>query len=159
MKICKICLQSDYLCSACAQKLESGKITATDVVVSRALFKLSKDMKNFEADFIDAIDTDNMIIILCNGKDMGAIIGKGGKNISKLEKLLGKKVRVVQHTSDEKEMIKSIIGVPIFAINKIYDPDEALKMRVEKKYMKKVDKSAVQAAKKIIGKDVKIVFE
>jgi transcription antitermination factor NusA-like protein len=147
------------LCSACAQKVESGKISKVDVEVSRALFKLSREIKNFEADFVNAIDTEKMIMIFCHGKDMGSIIGKAGKNIAKLEKILGKKVRVIQQTSDEKELIKNIVGVPIFAINKIYDPEEALKIRLEKKYLKKVDRGAAEAVKKIIGKDVKIVFE
>jgi transcription antitermination factor NusA-like protein len=159
MKICKICLQSDYLCSACTQKLESGKITKTDMDVSRALFKLSREIKNFEADFINAVDTEKMIFIFCYGKDMGSVIGKGGKNIAKLEKMLGKKVRVIQHTSNEKELIKNIVGVPIYAINKIYDPEETIKIRIEKKYQKRADKNSADVVKKVIGKDVKIVFE
>lgn len=158
-KICKICLQSDFLCSGCNSKLESGIITKTDVDVSRALFKLSKELKNFNVDFIRAIETENKIIIIVDKKNIGSLIGKSGKNVTKLEKLLNKKIRIIEDTKDEKKMIENIIGVSILAINKIYAADEIFKIRIEKRFARHVDKNISEIIEKILNKKIKIVFE
>jgi transcription antitermination factor NusA-like protein len=159
LKICKICLQSDFLCSGCSSKLENNQITKTDVAIERALYNIAKDQKKFDADFLKSIELPEKVIILVDRKHVGSIIGKAGNNIVKLEKTLGKKVKVLEYTNDEKEMIKNIVGAPILAINKLYEKEESIKVRIERRYEKRVDKSAGEIIKNVIGKHASIVFE
>src|SRR3989344_6309223 len=51
MKICKVCLSSDILCAGCSRRLEDGKITKTDIDISRAIHKISRE-KDFNVYFV-----------------------------------------------------------------------------------------------------------
>jgi len=158
MKICKICLQSNFLCSGCSEKLESGKITKTDVAITRAIHKMADTMKNFNADFLKSFESDKFIVIMADSKHTGMLIGKAGRNVKKLGEMLGKNVKVIEKTS-EKEMIETLLNVPILAINKIYAGHESYRIRIEKRFEKRVDKKLFQLIEKIIEKPVEVIFE
>src|SRR3989338_4095320 len=101
MKPCSICINSDILCSGCQRKAESGMISKTDIEVSRTLTKVV----NTKTDFVRATEHKNQLVIVCEKKDAKLIIGRGGKNVREISKLLGKDVRVIEN-SDEKKMLE-----------------------------------------------------
>ncbi len=56
------------------------------------------------------IDDDlNRIIFLVKGGDVGAAIGRKGKNIRLLEKMTGKKHEIIEHSEDPVEFIKNAL--------------------------------------------------
>ncbi len=148
MKLCKICIKSDILCSGCSKKLERGEISKTDITVSRALAKM-----NLSADYMVTVEDAKTIIIVAGG-DIGAIIGRGGKNTKQLSQVLGKEVRIIEKTG-EKQMIEKILRSPIIGINILYSNGERYRIRMHKT-KQKVSAELLSA---VLGRKVEIVFE
>jgi len=138
--------------------MERKELSKIDVAVSRALHALTKDVKNFDADFIKAIETDKIIIILVNKEHVGRVIGAGGKNVKKLTETLGKKVKVIEKAS-EKDMIEKLLNTQILALNKVYSGKEKIRIRIEKRFEKQINKDLKLAIEKLIKKPVEIIFE
>lgn len=152
MKICAICRGSDILCSGCGRKLEKGEISSTEVEVSRSLHMLVKDRVNF----VKAVADRNKIVVVCEKKDCMPIIGRGGKNVKALSKTLGKEVRIVKK-APEKEMIESILGVPLIGINIVYGNGEIKRLRIDRRF-KRLRSDTVMLGK-VLGNRYEIVFE
>ncbi len=151
MKLCSVCISSDILCSGCQRKLDSSLISNADVEVSRALAKVIKG----KTDFVHATEHKNQIIIVCEKKDAKLIIGRGGKNVREISKLLGKDVRVIEK-SDEKKMLEDILGAPVVGINIAY-PDETKRIRIDKRFRKL--RADTVMLEKIMGSKYEITFE
>jgi len=150
-KICSVCRQSDMLCSGCNKLVSEGKISQTDIDLSRAMEKMK-----LQAEFFRTIDHENRIVIVA-GKDAGKIIGRAGKNAAAIGKSLGKEIDVVE-TGDERRMIEKMLRVPTLGINKIYGQEEKYKVRVEKRFKPRI-KASPSLVGMIIGKQVEILFE
>lgn len=158
MKICKVCLQSNILCSACSKKLDSGEIKEIDVKLSRELHNINKE-RDTDVDFLSAAEGGGKLFVVVESKHAARFIGPGGKNIKKLSERLGKQLKLLEKTEgSDKHVIEKLIGAPIIGINKIYTGIESYKVRVEKRYMKNVQPMAGIVGK-IIGKNVSFVFE
>ncbi len=52
---------------------------------------------------------ENKVILVVKKGDMGLAIGKGGSNINKVKKMLGKEIEVVEHSPDLKEFIENLL--------------------------------------------------
>jgi len=50
------------------------------------------------------------LIFLVNPQDMGAAIGKGGINVKRLEKLLGKMIEIVSFSDNLEELVKYLMA-------------------------------------------------
>ena len=161
--ICKVCLTSDILCSACNNKLESGQISSLDVQLSRAVFAIRPD-----AEFSNYILADNFIIILADKDNARKIIGKAGRNVQTLSKQLNKQLKVVE-ISEHNAMLEELLSVPIIAINKVYKqadasqtaakiPGEFYRVRIDKKFSRKV-RFSTSIASAVLNKKIEYVFE
>jgi transcription antitermination factor NusA-like protein len=153
MKICSVCLKNDLLCNACSKKVTSGQISKIDVDISRAIYKLG-----IEADFLKSFDFKDYYAVLADKKDSGLLIGRGGRNVRRLGIMLGKSLRIIEDTKDEKEIIENIISSPVLGVNKVYAKNEFYKIRVESRNKKRIDplKSLVS---EILGKEVRFLYE
>lgn len=152
MKICNVCLKSDFLCSGCSKKAEEGLISKTDIDLSRALFRLG-----IETDFMKSFPQDNYVFVLASKKQAGLLIGREGKNAKRLSIMLDKNLRVVENTDDERKLIERVLGVQVLGINKVYGDNELYKIRVEKRFRDRLVPPA--AVSKIINKNAQFVFE
>ena len=153
MKICSVCLKNDILCNACSKKIASGQVTQVDVDISRAIHKLGID-----ADFIRSIDAGEYFVIITDKKDSAIIIGRGGRNVKRIGTMLGKNIRIIEDSKDEKLFIERAIGAQVLGINKFYGQKEVHKIRVEGRYKSRVAPME-SLVSKILGKNVKFVFE
>jgi N utilization substance protein A len=52
-------------------------------------------------------DNDKIIFVVKKG-EMGLAIGRGGSNINRVKKLLGKKIEIVEHSDDVVEFLENI---------------------------------------------------
>ena len=163
MKICKVCLSSDLLCSGCSRKLDEGMITKTDIALSRALHEI-----NQKSDFIEAFEENGRLFLIVDTKHTKEFIGPGGKNIRKLSEALGKPIKLMEKaTGTEKHIIEKLSGAPVLGINKVYSNQkaskentsgESFKVRVERRYVRNVQPLAGVVGK-ILNKKVSFVFE
>jgi N utilization substance protein A len=54
-------------------------------------------------------DEQNRIIFVVKEGDIGAAIGKGGKNIHMLERMTGKKHEIIEHSTSPQQFIKNAL--------------------------------------------------
>ncbi len=156
MKICKLCLKSDMLCNACNKKVESGEISRAELDVARSLSKIEEGLE-----FSKAVDAGRKIVILCGKSDVSRIVGRGGRNAKKLEKDLKKSVKVIGTDSlaDDKNALESLFNVPVIGINILYSGSESYRIRIEKKFERRIDKDIIKILDRLFGKKAEVVFE
>ncbi len=158
MKICKVCIQSDMLCSACSKKLEEGKIKQVEVDFFRAMRKLSKD-KAFDIEIIDVLESGNRIFVVAESMYAKRIIGPGGKNVKKLSEDLGKPIKVLEKTNGTtKEIIEKLIGVPVLSVSTVYSPSESYKIRIDARYKKNTEPLS-NIVGEVVGKKVTFAYQ
>jgi transcription antitermination factor NusA-like protein len=130
LPICGPCAARRVLCASCERKLADGRLNIFEVEVSRVLYELLKD----EADFTHAVDTDELIIIITRGEDVGKLIGRGGANLKVLSERLGKRVKVIGRDSFSDTVTALIAPARVRGINKVLRPGggAAFRVRVER---------------------------
>ena len=69
------------------------------------------------------------IYIVAKKEDSKKLVGRQGKNVNQLSKLLKKDIQIVKD-EEERKMIENILSVPIIAINIIYSSEEIRKIRI-----------------------------
>ena len=152
-KLCTVCLKSDILCAGCSRKLERGEITKIDMELERALFRLG-----IEVEFIKSFDEGN-IYVMATKKQAGLLIGRAGRNAKRLGIMLGKGIRIIEATDDEKLLIERVLGFQVTGINKVYaSGNEIHKIRMHRKYKERTANYS-QVLAKMIGRPVSFVFE
>lgn len=153
MKICKICRNSDVLCQACQKKVEEGKIRQFEVDLDRALSDINKEM-----DFKKAIIVENTLVIFTDNPSL--LIGKGGNNVKKIQKKLGKKIKIVKNTDDIKKIASDLLGASVIGMNIRYTPDgEEYVLRVSKKRKRKNKDKTKKILEKMFNKKIDIKYE
>jgi len=84
--------------------------------------KLSKTFPVIDVRLLDAFELGDFTVLVCEG-NIGSLIGRKGTIVSELTKMMGRKVRVIEQTKDEKKMVQDLIGnVRLLGINKVFSP-------------------------------------
>ena len=159
MKICKVCLTSNMLCNACAKNVESGSIKQVDVSLSRALYIIEKE-SGYDIDFVETVESNGKLFVVVPSAHAARFIGPGGRTIKKLADAVGRPIKMLEKAEgSDKHVIAKLIAAPIIGINKIYSTSgEAMKVRVERRYMKNVQ-PLEDVAGKVLRKKISFVFE
>jgi transcription antitermination factor NusA-like protein len=120
--ICSVCLNSGILCRRCKERLEEGKVSDADVSVSRKLLELSGRMRQLrDVTVKKAIETGNVILIICGPGDAAGMIGRDGQTARKLERELGKTVKIVEETRDPGRFMAELLHpAKVKAVNVLY---------------------------------------
>lgn len=119
--ICRVCLKSDVLCSACQEKLESGTISEGDVEVSRFLYTLEDKFKSLQdAKLVKVVEGDSIILVAERGH-AARIVGKQGSIVKVLAKHFNKSIKVIELSKDVKEFVRNLI--PNASVNILYTTD------------------------------------
>jgi transcription antitermination factor NusA-like protein len=149
------------LCRACNEKVKEGLISDTVVRVSRILLKLSEDIKSLKDIAVKkAVESDGLIVVVCGKGDAAKVIGKSGLTVKKLERELGKPVKIVEEAGSVKEFLAGLLHpVPIVGVNVLYkQKDEVLRVLVGKSIGRHIKISDLrEIVKKVFGKDVEII--
>lgn len=113
-------MKRDVLCIECQRKFDAHEISELDVRVSRLLYKLSRRFFEPDIEFRKALEIDGLIVLLCTGK-IGSIIGRRGIIVAEMSRDLGKKVRIVEKSRDEKKMIQDFVGMArVIGVDKVF---------------------------------------
>ena len=161
--ICELCAQTGTLCQGCKSKLKSGKINLTEVQIAKLLYQINEEYNISGASFENAIDLENIVVILTAGEP-GLLIGKGGKVVSELSRALGKKVRIAEYTGDMKKTVADILlPVKLLGINTMYSKGgEYYKIKIPKPQFMQLPLdllSLEKVLKSLLKNDVKISLE
>ncbi len=155
--VCEVCLNSDILCMACKKKREEGKVTESDIRISKVINEVAKTFKPLnEVRIKKVIEGRNLAVIVCGKGDGARLVGKSGVMIKKLSKLVGKPLRVVEESEDVKEFVQNLINpVPVTGLNIIYKPEkEVLKVIIPKgRNIPMSKESFAEVVNQVFGKD------
>ncbi|MBU4266357.1 MAG: KH domain-containing protein [Candidatus Altiarchaeales archaeon] len=159
LPICEICAKSGVLCSACESKLQKGKISETDVELSKILHELGQDIG-----FDHAINTENVIIVVTAKDQIGNFIGKGGDNLKILSDKLGKQLKVIGRGSLEETIHDFVAPVKVLGINTVFKPDGSTTKRVrvrskDKKKLRMSPEEMEKLIKSLTDGEIEILFE
>ena len=159
LPICEICAKSGVLCSACESKLQKGKISETDVELSKILHELGQDIG-----FDHAINTENVIIVVTAKDQIGNFIGKGGDNLKILSDKLGKQLKVIGRGSLEETIHDFVAPVKVLGINTVFKPDGSTTKRVrvrskDKKKLRMSPEEMEKLIKSLADDEIEILFE
>jgi transcription antitermination factor NusA-like protein len=113
------------LCRKCQDRFEKGLVSETDIEVSKAILKLSESIKSLrDITLKRAVRTPSMIVIVCEKGDAARIIGKEGLTVKKLEKALGKTIKIIEGGSGINEFIADLLHpLQVEAVNVVYKPE------------------------------------
>ena len=124
--ICGVCTQTKTLCTGCSERLRNGEITECDITVSRLLFKYKQDFALDEVKFTNSLEFPSVILVF-TATPAGYLIGRKGKIVNALSKELGKRIRVIQKTSDIHRLAEEILlPVKPLSINTLYKKNGVL---------------------------------
>lgn len=129
--ICNVCLKNEILCSGCSKKMQESNIKDDEIRIYRGLNKLMRDEKHLKESKVRRVYSDkNFILIICDKESVSKLIGKNGIIIKKIEKKLGKQIRVVSDSLTFNDFVKEILfSSTILGINIVYIGD-SVKYRV-----------------------------
>lgn len=162
--ICEVCLKSDMLCSACQGRLETNKITKTEIDVSRFIYTLSNKVKSLGDVKIEKVIDSNSLIIIAKKGDAAKLVGKGGSVVKALAKQFGKSIKIIEQSGNFKEfMINLLSPVNITGVNILYTPSgEIHKIRVagvQKTNVSISNEDIISIASALFNKKAEIVVE
>ncbi len=121
-RVCEICLKSGLLCRSCTDKVETGKVSRTEVRVAEALLKLSGEKKQLkDIEIAKVVETPSSIVIICGRGDAPKVIGASGQNAKKLERALGKRVMVAEEAGNISEFVRNLLSpLPVASVSTVY---------------------------------------
>jgi len=130
--LCSFCLKSGILCSKCQSKIKSGEVSETDLKIARLLFSLEATNPTFQdVHFHKAVEADGILALIVGRGDMSTFLGQGRKVIKLLEKKIGKTIRVLEESVDDRKFLEDLFApLSIVTINTIWLPDGTTETRV-----------------------------
>ncbi len=163
-ELCQFCLKSGILCSKCREKVRKGEVSETDLKIARLLLSLEDEYPPLQdVYFHKAVEADDVLAILVGRGDVARMLSYGGKIAKILSQKTGKKIRILEHNSEERKFLEDLFApLNIITINKIWLPDGTTETRVIlKKGQKRPQinaKATKEIAKRIHGITLRIEF-
>ncbi len=131
--------------------------------VKNAFEKTREKFQFTDVELHKAIELPEVTIIACKG-NIGSLIGKNGIIASHLSKELGAKIRIVEHTSNEKKVIKDLLGkARLIGVNEVFsDGKKTLKIVLDSNDRNKLvskPENLEQVVKELTELESKIEFQ
>lgn len=164
--ICKSCLSSSELCESCHSRVREMGLTEVTLSFFREVRKLAKKDRGLRRiKLLDAAMEDNLLAVTVPRGHGGVLIGKHGRVAKKLERKVGKKLRVLEVPHDYYDIAISLLKpARVLGINKLFLPNgkEKYRIRVQKWDMIKLPSdinSLENLLTKFMGKEATLYFE
>ena len=126
------CVKSGILCRRCEEKLEKGQVTELDIKVIQKLVQLEKENQVLEdVTYHRAIDTDDMLAVLVDKKDLPRLLGGGARIVKDLGETFGKRVKLLSFGGDDRDFLEDLFSpLSILTINTVWIPDGSTETKV-----------------------------
>lgn len=123
--LCDFCLRSGMLCSACKEKLRSGKVSPVYVEIARRFQKLEKKYPSFSRISLHkAVDIGGTVALVVGRGNIAYALSRGGKIIRKIGDEIGKDIRLFEKGSSNREFLEDLFApYQILTKNEIWLPD------------------------------------
>jgi len=137
LPICLIDAQTNTLCRKCKQLQRDGRISDTDIEISKLLIDMSKSNKDLkDITFFSSYELSDVVMIITRKQDVPIL-----STIDILDKLKGhlrKEIRFLEKTNDPKKLVESLLNpIPVLNVTTLYLPpfsDKEYKIEIAKKY-------------------------
>ncbi len=162
--ICNQCIKSQDLCSDCKKTSKNNSIGKDEIEHYKAIHKALRGEKHIkDVEIKRIISSEKISIIVCNKTDVPKLIGKNGIIAKKIEKKLGKDIRIVS-TEDAIKFFKDILHPSnILGINVVYNVgNEIYRIRLPQteRYLIKISPEFFkQISIELLGKHAELDFE
>ncbi len=157
LPICVIDAQTNTLCRKCKQLHREGKISDTDIELSKILIDVSKsnkDLKNIA--FYSSFELDDVVIIVTKKQDVSVL--SMPDVLDRLKQYANKEIRFLERTKDPKTLVESLLHpIPVVNVTTLYIPpfsDKEYKIEIEKKY-----KNTLPIPEEVVAQTVSSVLE
>jgi len=165
--ICKVCLDNEILCNACAERVGEMEIKIDEIKTFRRLNKLLKRQRGLkDVEIKRAVTNDNRsnLIIITRSEDVSRLIGKEGCTVKKIAKALSMPIRIIGQSSDVKNFLDDILfTVPIMGINILYKPNERIyRVRIPRSKRNRLPIPShvlANVSRSLFNENVDVVFE
>lgn len=164
-ELCQFCLKSGILCPKCREKVRKGVVSEKYLEIARLLMSLEEEYPPIQAvHFYKAVEASRVLAIEVGRGDVARMLSYGGKIVKILEQKTGKKIRILEHNSDERKFLEDLFApINIMTINKIWLPDGTTETRVilrrRRRGRTSVNIRAMkEIAKKVQGMTLRIEF-
>ena len=164
LPVCLIDAQTNTLCRKCKQLYREGKISDSDIELSKILVDLSKDNKAIkDISFYSSVKLDDVIIIVTRRQDVPIL--SRPEVVDKIRQYSNKEVRFLEKTNDPRRLVESLIHpVPVARVSTLYIPpfsDKEYKIEIDKKYKQELpipENIIVQTVQSVLNTEAYIEF-
>lgn len=123
--LCDFCLRSGMLCSACKEKVRSGKVSPVYVEIARRFQKLEKRYPSFSRISLHkAVEVGNTVALIVGRGNIAYALSRGGKIIRQIGDEIGKDIRLLEEGSSNRRFLEDLFApYEILTTNEIWLPD------------------------------------
>jgi transcription antitermination factor NusA-like protein len=137
LPICQIDAQTNTLCRKCKQLHREGRISDTDIEISKLLLELLKTHKDLkDVAFYSSYELDDVIMIITRKQDVPHL--SAPEVIDKIKSYVRKDIRFLEKTNNPKKLVESLLDpIPVQNVTTLYLPpfsDKEYKIEINKKY-------------------------
>lgn len=162
--ICKVCMKSDLLCNACAERIGEQEIKINEIKMFRRLNKFLKKQKSLKDVEIKRAVGINTLIIMTRNEDVSKLIGKEGSLVKKLARELNIPIRIIGEPSNINDLVNDVLfTVPVMGINILYKPEgELFRVRIPKAHRARLPIAfsvLASISRHMFNENVDVIFE
>ena len=137
LPICLIDAQTNTLCRKCKQLHREGRISDTDIEISKLLLELSKSNKDLkDISFYSSYELEDVVMIITRRQDVPILTSS--EVFNEIYGLVQKEIRFLEKTNDPKKLVESLLDpVPILNVTTLYLPpfsDKEYKIEISKNF-------------------------
>lgn len=124
LPICSFDAKSGILCPKCDSKFKSGKLTKTDIEISKKLSTLGDKIPELEkATLIHSLDVEGDVVIVV-GRGDHDLLRKDQQVFRLLENELKNKIWIVESGSSNRKILEELFfPIKILMVNVVWLPD------------------------------------
>ncbi len=164
LPICLIDAQTNTLCRKCKQLHREGRISDTDIEISKLLIDLSKANNNLkDIAFYSSYELSDVVMIITRKQDVPIL--SSPDIIDKIRGYIRKEIRFLEKTNDPKKLVESLLDpIPIVNVTTLYLPpfsDKEYKIEISKNHRNNLpipDEIIVQTVKSVLNTNAYIEF-
>ena len=164
LPVCLIDVQTNTLCRKCKQLYLDGKISDSDIELSKVLVDLAKGNKAMkDIAFYSSVELDDVVILVTRKQDV-PLLSKP-EIIDKIKQHSRKDVRFLEKTNDPRRLVESLIHpIPVSKVSTLYIPpfsDKEYKIEIDGKYKQELpipEGVIIQTVKSVLNTDAYIEF-